>query len=86
MGATIIHEVDARQMRVHPILRRRKFDRIVYNFPHAGFKGPEDSIKMINQHRVWLCPRLDFQDDEFIPDRDQDDEFIPDRDQFLTLM
>ncbi|KAK8937613.1 hypothetical protein KSP40_PGU013436 [Platanthera guangdongensis] len=47
MGATIIHEVDARQMRVHPILRRRKFDRIVYNFPHAGFKGPEDSIKMI---------------------------------------
>ncbi|KAK8926299.1 hypothetical protein KSP39_PZI018789 [Platanthera zijinensis] len=54
MGATIIHEIDARQMRVHPNLRRRKFDRIVYNFPHAGFKGPEDSIKMINATILFL--------------------------------
>ncbi|KAK8948959.1 hypothetical protein KSP39_PZI005196 [Platanthera zijinensis] len=53
MRATIIHEVDARQMRVHPKLRRRKFDRIVYNFPHAGFKGPEDSTKI--PYKLSLC-------------------------------
>ncbi|KAK8943619.1 hypothetical protein KSP40_PGU013060 [Platanthera guangdongensis] len=34
-------------MRTHPILRKRKFDRIIYNYPHAGFKGPEASPKMI---------------------------------------
>lgn len=37
MGATIIHKVDASTMRKHRELKHFKFDRIVFNFPHAGF-------------------------------------------------
>lgn len=29
----------------------RKFDRIIFNFPHAGFHGKEDNIKLIEKHR-----------------------------------
>ncbi|OEL33032.1 Uncharacterized protein BAE44_0005949, partial [Dichanthelium oligosanthes] len=55
LGATVLHDVDATKMVFHPDLKNRWFDRIVFNFPHAGFKGKEDDMHMINSHRelVW---------------------------------
>ncbi|KAK1415470.1 hypothetical protein QVD17_31252 [Tagetes erecta] len=50
-GATLLHEVDAMRMKLHPDLRNRKFDRIIYNFPHAGFCGDEKDQRVINKHR-----------------------------------
>ncbi|XP_039170403.1 disease resistance protein RPM1 [Eucalyptus grandis] len=50
-GGTVLHEVNAHTMNKHPILRRISFDRIVYNFPHAGFYGPEESLLQIELHR-----------------------------------
>lgn len=37
LGCTIVHEVDVHTMNKHPLLQRKYFDRIVFNFPHAGF-------------------------------------------------
>ncbi|XP_010942696.1 heavy metal-associated isoprenylated plant protein 41 [Elaeis guineensis] len=51
MGATILHGVDATKMKLHTDLKMHKFDRIVFNFPHAGFKGREEQMKLINLHR-----------------------------------
>ncbi|KAJ1290118.1 hypothetical protein BS78_02G218200 [Paspalum vaginatum] len=55
LGATVIHGVDATEMRFHTDLKNKRFDRIIFNFPHAGFKGKEDDMHMINSHRllVW---------------------------------
>ncbi|GER33692.1 hypothetical protein STAS_09844, partial [Striga asiatica] len=36
-GCTIIHEVNACTMSRHPQLEHMEFDRIVFNFPHAGY-------------------------------------------------
>ncbi|KAL0306210.1 UNVERIFIED_CONTAM: hypothetical protein Sradi_6038300 [Sesamum radiatum] len=36
-GCTVIHNVDAHYMCLHHLLSHRKFDRIVFNFPHSGF-------------------------------------------------
>lgn len=47
MEATALHGVDAKFMKYQPQLRDRKFDRIVFNFPHAGFHGKEDNKRMI---------------------------------------
>ncbi|KAL0443234.1 UNVERIFIED_CONTAM: hypothetical protein Slati_2046100 [Sesamum latifolium] len=47
------HEVDAHSMCIHPLLTRRQFDRIVFNFPHAGFNiifGEHDS-NQISRHQ-----------------------------------
>ncbi|CAI0394942.1 unnamed protein product [Linum tenue] len=33
----------------HPHLKILRFDRIIFNFPHAGFHGKEDSPKLISQ-------------------------------------
>ncbi|PIA56162.1 hypothetical protein AQUCO_00700485v1 [Aquilegia coerulea] len=52
LGAIIIHGVDATKMKLHTDLRARKFDRIIYNFPHAGFHGKEDQVKPILKHRA----------------------------------
>ncbi|KAJ0042643.1 hypothetical protein Pint_17704 [Pistacia integerrima] len=51
LGACILHGVDATKMKVHPHLRMRKFDRIIFNFPHAGFHGKEHNVLMIKMHR-----------------------------------
>ncbi|XP_019196226.1 PREDICTED: uncharacterized protein At4g26485-like isoform X1 [Ipomoea nil] len=51
LGATILHEVNAIKMKQHTDLRMRKFDRIMFNFPHAGFYGKEDNIHLIQMHR-----------------------------------
>ncbi|KAK8939767.1 hypothetical protein KSP40_PGU002880 [Platanthera guangdongensis] len=37
MGALIFHDVDAITMDHHTVLRFFRFDRIIFNFPHAGF-------------------------------------------------
>ena len=47
MGATVLHGVDAKKMRFHADLKNSRFDRIIFNFPHAGFKGQEDDMHMI---------------------------------------
>lgn len=47
LGATVMHDVVAKKMRFHTDLKNRRFDRIVFNFPHGGFKGKEDDLHMI---------------------------------------
>ncbi|KAJ8637160.1 hypothetical protein MRB53_011427 [Persea americana] len=47
LGAAVLHGVDATKMKLHPDLSMRKFDRIIFNFPHAGFYGKEDEIRLI---------------------------------------
>ncbi|XP_031745074.1 uncharacterized protein LOC101220669 [Cucumis sativus] len=47
LGASVLHGVDATKMKYHTDLHMRKFDRIIFNFPHAGFFGRGDSHLMI---------------------------------------
>ncbi|XP_047983853.1 heavy metal-associated isoprenylated plant protein 41-like isoform X2 [Salvia hispanica] len=47
LGAFVLHGVDATRMRNHPQLQFKKFDYIVYNFPHAGFCLREDNPDML---------------------------------------
>lgn len=50
-GAQLLHGIDSINMKFHMNLRMRKFDRIVYNFPHAGFLGKEDNPLVIMMHK-----------------------------------
>jgi len=36
LGCTIVHGVDVHTMLEHPLLEDLYFDRIIFNFPHAG--------------------------------------------------
>jgi 25S rRNA (uracil2634-N3)-methyltransferase len=47
LGATVLHGIDVQKMKFHTYLKDKRFDRIVYNFPHAGFKGKECEPHMI---------------------------------------
>ncbi|KAG8385973.1 hypothetical protein BUALT_Bualt03G0100800 [Buddleja alternifolia] len=51
LGASLIHEVDATQMKNFPYFQTKRFHRIIYNFPHAGFYGKEDDPNLIMMHR-----------------------------------
>ncbi|XP_022139690.1 heavy metal-associated isoprenylated plant protein 41-like [Momordica charantia] len=51
LGATVLHGVDVTKMKRHVDLHMRKFDRIIFNFPHAGFHGREDNVLMIQMHK-----------------------------------
>ncbi|KAF7066054.1 hypothetical protein CFC21_072102 [Triticum aestivum] len=51
LGSTVLHGVDAKLMKLYPSLKMRRFDRIVFNFPHAGFNGKEDNPLVINLHK-----------------------------------
>ncbi|KAL8469612.1 hypothetical protein ACS0TY_032458 [Phlomoides rotata] len=51
LGATLSFGVDATNMADLPDLRWKKFDRIIYNFPHAGFHGSEHNPNLIMMHR-----------------------------------
>ncbi|KAL6496405.1 hypothetical protein OROGR_029665 [Orobanche gracilis] len=51
LGASVLFRVDATQMKNLPDLWWRKFHRIIYNFPHAGFHGKEDNPNLITMHR-----------------------------------
>jgi 25S rRNA (uracil2634-N3)-methyltransferase len=44
---TVLYRVDAHTMFRHPHLRSKLFDRIVFNFPHAGFIGQETEKRQI---------------------------------------
>ncbi|XP_031405807.1 uncharacterized protein LOC116214556 [Punica granatum] len=50
-GCTVLHGVDAHTMSTHPSLILKSFDRIVYNFPHAGFFYKEDDLQQIRIHK-----------------------------------
>ncbi|KAK4484725.1 hypothetical protein RD792_007317 [Penstemon davidsonii] len=54
-GATLLHGVDATKMKIYPHLQCRKFHRIIYNFPHAGFHQKEDHPHLISMHRDLVC-------------------------------
>jgi 25S rRNA (uracil2634-N3)-methyltransferase len=47
LETTVLHGIDVKRMKFHTDLMNRRFDRIVFNFPHAGFKGKEDDMHMI---------------------------------------
>ncbi|KAG0544159.1 hypothetical protein BDA96_02G251100 [Sorghum bicolor] len=49
MGAVTLHGVNAKTMKLHTDLKMRRFDRVIFNFPHAGFKGKEDQPHMIKK-------------------------------------
>ncbi|KAH9323301.1 hypothetical protein KI387_017940 [Taxus chinensis] len=51
LGAMTSHDVDATKMCKHEILRDRLFDRIVFNFPRAGFYKKEKDAAVIKKHR-----------------------------------
>ncbi|CAK7345922.1 unnamed protein product [Dovyalis caffra] len=51
LGACILHGVDVKKMKHHFALRMLKFDRIIFNFPHAGFNGKEDRDIVIEKHK-----------------------------------
>ncbi|KAL7186805.1 hypothetical protein ACSBR2_028515 [Camellia fascicularis] len=51
LGCTILHEIDGTTMSLHPRLGFQLFDRIVFNFPHAGFTLREDSSIQIMFHQ-----------------------------------
>ncbi|KAK1373351.1 heavy metal-associated isoprenylated plant protein 41 [Heracleum sosnowskyi] len=54
LGASHLHEVDATKMKFHSNLSIRKFDQIIFNFPHAGFYGKEDNSLLIGMHKRLL--------------------------------
>jgi 25S rRNA (uracil2634-N3)-methyltransferase len=47
MGATVLHGVDVKNMKRNIDLKFKRFDRVVFNFPHAGFIGKENQVPMI---------------------------------------
>ncbi|XP_057432525.1 heavy metal-associated isoprenylated plant protein 41-like [Lotus japonicus] len=51
LGACLLHGVDATKMKLHSDLKMRRFDRVIFNFPHAGFHRKEDNSLMIKMHR-----------------------------------
>ncbi|KAF8024460.1 hypothetical protein BT93_F1590 [Corymbia citriodora subsp. variegata] len=54
LGASVLLGVDATKMKYYPDLSVRKFDRIIFNFPHAGFYGKEDNVHLIEMHRTLI--------------------------------
>ncbi|XP_021310116.1 uncharacterized protein LOC8055837 [Sorghum bicolor] len=50
----VLHGIDVKRMKYHTDLTSRRFDRIVFNFPHAGFKGKEDDMHLIKLHKKLL--------------------------------
>ncbi|KAF3777109.1 Uncharacterized protein EJ110_NYTH46180 [Nymphaea thermarum] len=54
LGCRVLHGIDATTMSKNRSLRTNKCDRIVYNFPHAGFICPETSAFQIELHKHLL--------------------------------
>ncbi|KAI3510180.1 hypothetical protein L1887_25711 [Cichorium endivia] len=50
-GAQLLHGVNAIKMNNHTGLRMRKFDRIVFNFPHCGVLWKESDEETIMEHK-----------------------------------
>ncbi|KAK7381213.1 hypothetical protein VNO78_33744 [Psophocarpus tetragonolobus] len=51
LGCTIVHNVHVHTMTEHPLLKDSYFDRIIFNFPHAGFIARESDDYQIRLHR-----------------------------------
>ncbi|PNT64800.1 heavy metal-associated isoprenylated plant protein 41 [Brachypodium distachyon] len=51
MGAKVLHHINAKSMMRHSFLETRRFHRIVFNFPHSGFKGSEYEMHVVISHR-----------------------------------
>ncbi|XP_056698329.1 uncharacterized protein At4g26485 [Spinacia oleracea] len=51
-GSTVIHDVDATKMAKHPILGCLLFDRIIFNFPHTGKFGRNDTDQRTHKNLV----------------------------------
>ncbi|RDX78044.1 Heavy metal-associated isoprenylated plant protein 41, partial [Mucuna pruriens] len=51
LGACLLHGVDATKMKLHSDLKMQRFDRVIFNFPHAGFHGREDNTLLIKMHK-----------------------------------
>jgi 25S rRNA (uracil2634-N3)-methyltransferase len=47
MGAKVLHGISAKSMMRHSYLETRRFYRIVFNFPHAGFNGKEYEMHVV---------------------------------------
>uniref|UniRef100_A0A8R7UGX3 25S rRNA (uridine-N(3))-methyltransferase BMT5-like domain-containing protein n=1 Tax=Triticum urartu TaxID=4572 RepID=A0A8R7UGX3_TRIUA len=47
MGPKVLHGINAKSMQRHSYLVMRRFHRIVFNFPHAGFVGKEYELHMV---------------------------------------
>ncbi|RZB51065.1 Heavy metal-associated isoprenylated plant protein 41 isoform B [Glycine soja] len=52
LGACLLHGVDATKMKLHSDLKMRRFDQVIFNFPHAGFHGKEDNTLLIKKHKA----------------------------------
>ncbi|KAF5730438.1 hypothetical protein HS088_TW19G00027 [Tripterygium wilfordii] len=52
LGCTILHKVNAHSMSQNPNLNQELFDRIVFNFPHAGFRYAENWDAQIDEWNV----------------------------------
>ncbi|XP_044378808.1 heavy metal-associated isoprenylated plant protein 41-like [Triticum aestivum] len=52
MGATVLHGVDVKNTKKHVDLKFTRFERIIFNLPHAGFIGEETQAHMISAHQV----------------------------------
>ncbi|XP_059662343.1 uncharacterized protein LOC132308314 [Cornus florida] len=50
-GCKVMHGVDATEMANHLLLEGMKFDRIIFNFPHAGFLEHEPRKSQLQRHR-----------------------------------
>ncbi|KAL6135084.1 hypothetical protein ACLB2K_067312 [Fragaria x ananassa] len=55
-GCLVLHDVDVHDMDLHYFLSRKKFDVIIFNFPHAGFYPGfgESHFQVIEMHRQLL--------------------------------
>ncbi|KAJ4950979.1 hypothetical protein NE237_027811 [Protea cynaroides] len=53
-GCVVLHGVDATTMSGHVFFKGMRFDRIVFNFPHAGFFDKESRESQIRRHQNLL--------------------------------
>ncbi|CAL0322247.1 unnamed protein product [Lupinus luteus] len=52
LGCTLVHKVNVHTIMNHPLLINKEFDRIVFNYPHAGFIGRREfEYRQIKRHR-----------------------------------
>ncbi|KAE8677254.1 putative Late embryoproteinsis abundant hydroxyproline-rich glycoprotein family [Hibiscus syriacus] len=51
-GCMVLHGIDATEMANHCYLGAIKFDRIIYNFPHAGFCSDVPSESQKRRHQL----------------------------------
>ncbi|BFG25855.1 hypothetical protein CerSpe_121290 [Prunus speciosa] len=55
-GCLVLHDVDVYEIDLHPALQWRKFDVIIFNFPHAGHFPwlRERNLQLIQMHKNLL--------------------------------